>query len=274
MLSICRYLAAVAALMLLLPDLFSAEREKTTVNRWGISVNYARIADHSFSNLQYGGVLVGISGAHGAFYRGSDNWSWEITDRIGVAPGLVNTARTNMLNMYSADLGYGAYWNTGSHWRLRLGSVLGCSGALKTVPLFKNNSVSVDGRVMLSAALGVSREFRVGSSVLKAGWSGSTPVAGVMFVPQDGMTTTETVWKNAVPRSLHFASFHNCQGLDGSLWVDFLTGFVGLRVAVIHNHRWWHSSGTQYYVKEIGVQIGITVALSMRRSADAIRKYQ
>lgn len=271
-----KYIVVVVAVLSLLPHSFGAGgQERTTVNSWALSLSSLRIADHSLSDLQYRGLLVCVNGRHGAFYRGSDRLSWEISDRFGMAPMLVNTARTNLLDMYCLNLGFGTYWNTNpdKRFRFKAGCIAEASGGWKNSPKFMNNSLSVDGRLMLSAAVGAGFFFRMGKRGCRIGWDGSVPLAGVMFVPVAGMTVSEVAWKNAWSGSFHFASIHNCQGVKGSLKADFMLGFADLRIAFLHDHLWWNASGVQFYSKEFGVQAGIVVELSMHGRTGEGRKY-
>ncbi|MGN1210781.1 MAG: hypothetical protein ACI4TM_03790 [Candidatus Cryptobacteroides sp.] len=271
-----KYLTVLAvALLLLSPSFAAGGQERTTVNSWALSFSSLRIADHSLSNLQYAGLLVCVNGRHGAFYRSSDRLSWEISDRFGVAPSMINTAKTNLVDLYCLNLGFGTYWNTDPERRFRFkaGCVAEASGGWKNSPKFMNNSLSVDGRLMLSAAAGAGFFFRMGKCGCTVGWDGTVPLAGVMFVPGKGLTASEVAWKNAWGDSFHFASLHNCQGVKGCLRADFMLGFVDLRIAFLHDHLWWNASGVQFYSKEFGVQVGIVAELSMHGRTGVGRKY-
>lgn len=258
-------LAALFAL--LYASFLPAQELPVSLNRWGVSVNALRIADHSLSNQLYTGPMVCLHGWHSGSYSKCGQLTWEISDRAGVAPRLINPSGTNLLNGYSLELGYGTYWNMEPKgpFRLKVGCVAEASGGWKNAPKFMNNSLSVDGRLMFLAAAGAGFFFKTGKYGLGVAWTGSLPVAGVMFVPAEGMTVSEVAWKGAWAESFHFASFHNCQGVKGSLALSFHTGNVDLSLALLHNHLWWKASGVQYHCGELGIQLGLAVELSMHR---------
>lgn len=249
--------------------------ECIVVNRWSISAGKMLLADHSLSDMQYKGVTVGIHGNHGTFFRNSTRWSWEIYDKVAVSPMLINPARTNLISNYSFLVGYGANYNffVDNKLGIKLGPALEAFGGWKSSPRYINNSLSVDASLQLALSVGICYFLNFHSWALNVGWSGTVPFAGLMFVPSDGMTPAQVVWKKAWKKALHFSSIHNNQAISASLWFDFHLKSIGLRLALMHGHHWWHSSGIQYYTKDVGMQLGVIVELVMHGRNQSNRYY-
>ena len=244
----------------------AATSGRAVVNRWSISAGRMLLADHSLSDMQYKGLTIGIHGNHGTFFRNSTRWSWEIFDKIAASPMLINPARTNLINSYSLLAGYGVHCNfrVAENFRIKLGPALEASGGWKASPKYMNNSLSVDASLQLALSGGISYRFDFPSWSLSTGWTGAVPCAGLMFVPGYGMTAAQVVWRNAWADAIHFSSFHNNQAIRGSLWLDFHLRYVSLRLAMMHDHHWWHSGGIQFYTKSLGVQVGVIVEIVLR----------
>lgn len=240
--------------------------DRTVMNRWSISACSMRLADHSLSDMQYHGFSVGIHGNHGTFFKKSKMWSWELYDRLSIAPILVNPAITNLISNYDFLIGYGAHCNfcPAENLRIKLGPALEANGGWKSAPRYMNNSLSVDASLQLALSAGICYRFDFPSWSLSTGWTGSVPCAGLMFVPGYGMTVAQVVWRNAWADAIHFSSFHNNQAIRGSLWLDFHLRSVSLRLAMMHDHHWWHSGGIQFYTKSLGVQMGVIVEIVLR----------
>ena len=248
-------------------NLFSAETICRSKNRFAINIAEMAITDHYLSNQEYKGLSLGLDINHTNYYNNTNNRiSWQVYDhwRYG---RLINPSYTAMIQYIGGNIGFASHYNwlPIKNLRLMAGSAIDIYGALKTQSRNVNNPYSGDIQLNLMASLGAQYQFSFNKWALTFDYLATSPLIGGMFVPEMGESYYE-IYLN-LPASLnnvtHFTSFHNRQGVNGSLSVNFVLPTVTLFVGMTHNHQWWQANQTNFYIKELSGQVGIALNLGI-----------
>lgn len=261
---------------------------KPVTSKFSILTGPARFTNHFLNSQEYSGPMMGLEMEFGRFYRNSDKVSWELTlshmramHRKMWGGGLENAAETSYISTQLYDVDYAAYYNwllwdrlqvkVGGSFNIFGDFVMGDNNAI-------NNILSVDLQTQFYAAAGL----RYGWDFKKFGLD----IYGNISMPFMGLMSVDDRYENfiqsAIPddfnvkeyNHLRFSSFHNLQGVNGELGVDFAFRKLSLSVAYESRNRWWTAYELQNYRKMSFFKIGLSVKLATpRKTYKASERY-
>ena len=247
-------------------ELLATETICHSNNRFAINIGKMAITDHYLSNQEYKGLSLGLDINHTNYYNNTNNrLSWQIYDNWRYSQ-LINPSYTAIIQYIGCNAGFATHYNWYPTKNLRLiaGSAIDAYGALKTQSRNINNPYSGDIQLNLLASIEAQYQLSWRKWALSFNYLTTTPLIGVMFVPEIGQSYYE-IYLNlpSLNNITHFTSFHNRQGIKGNLSINFILPTVTLFVAMTHNHQWWKANNMNFYIKELSGQIGIALNLSI-----------
>ena len=267
----------------------SLSDRKPVTSKWQYLSGNAAYTNHHLNLQEYKGYLVGLQATHGRFFRKSDRLSWQLTlmhyrnmNRPQVAgSGLHNPAKTSALSaqFYEADYAVHYNWLFAERLQVRLGGYFGVNAG---VLLCDHNAVNNAGSEELHAQLYASLQLRYGWDLKKLGIdiyaNAATPFVGARTADGRYMGFAEQVAGGQLKTSpyKHFvlSSFHNTQGVNWEMGLDFVLNRITLSVAYGANSRWWSDYEVMNYRKNSFLKLGVSVNLvSLQRGKVSNRQF-
>jgi hypothetical protein len=258
-------------------------------SKWQYLSGNAAYTNHHLNLQEYKGYLLGLEATHGRFFRKSDRLSWQLTlmhyrnmNRSRVAgSGLHNPANTAKISVqfYEADYAVHYNWLFAERLQVRLGGYFGMNaGAL----LCDDNAVNNAASEELHAQLYASLQLRYGWDLKKMGLdiyaNAATPFAGIRTADARYMGLAEQIvggqLKTSPYKHVVLSSFHNTQGVNWEIGLDFVLNRLTLSVAYGANSRWWSDYEVMNYRKNSFLKLGVSVNLvSLQRGKVSNRQF-
>jgi hypothetical protein len=189
--------------------------------RWGIGV--AEIHDSYLSGLNYTGLNLQYNSEVAAFLskERTDLVYWYRSNaRFGL---LFNPAGTSMMQSYRYEEALGLNYrggfleNTGIQAGLFADAGIGAKYIARNV----NNPFNLDAYTNLNISAGGSVPYDLFGKLVYLDWKLQMPLAGLMFVPENGASYYEMFSFENQQHMIHFASLHNQIGLKADLSARF-----------------------------------------------------
>lgn len=249
------------------------DREKVVSNKISLLLGPGNYVNQYFSPHQYHGVLVGLKAEHGAFYKRSENLSWDYSTMFFSSPGhhafsetrLINPAGSAYIAMNDIRLEYGTHyhWNLTDNFAIKLGgSVDFMAGLNKSLPDGINNSVDFDLQTQFKLSGGLKYGLTFNRFALAVFGDISVPVVGGVYVSDkyEGPGKTTDVTASTVNHFI-LSSFHNMKAYDSEIGIDFTFHTMTFSVSAEKLCRKWHAYGVQNVRDFTFVKIGFGVDL-------------
>lgn len=255
-------------------------REEKIVNaKWSLNFGSGSVANHYLSEYEYAGRLYGLQAEFGAFYKRSENLSWDLdlsltstmtfSGKIYDA-GLANPTETNfwMLKNYSVKYGTSYNWNPAPNLYLRTGGTFELFlGSNSCLPDNINNSSDFDFMPQLNASAGIKYGWTLKKFSLYMYGDFEMPVLGGALVSSKYQSSASHLFHDVDHGGKNIfilTSFHNMQGFNSEIGVDFSFNKWSLFVAHKMFNRWWNAYDSQNYRKYDMLKIGVAVDLVSR----------
>ena len=264
---------------------------KPVTSKWSLLTGAAAFANHYLSNQEYNGDINGFEAIHGRYFRKSDRLSWRLTlthlrsmhSKIFEWGGLKNPAGLSIMSVQTYEADYAVFydWTFFDRLQVRAGGSFNLYGGYNgcTNGHSINNIISVDLQTQIYGAA----QIRYGWNFKKFGFdlyaNVSTPLLGVMFVNGRYESFLESIPNSPLTvrgyKHTQFSSFHNLQGANFELGMDFaLRSNVALSFGIAAYNRYWTANQLQNYRTNTVLKIGLSVDLvSLKRSAVSSRKF-
>ena len=248
---------------------------KPVTSKWSFVSGTAQYANHYISPQEYSGEIWGIEAIHGRFYKKSDKVSWKL--RLNhlrkmhnnlIGGGLTNPANTSYLSTQSYEVDYATHykWLLFNRLQVRVGGSLNIYGDyMQNDDNSINNILSINLQTQLFALA----ELRYGMDFKKFGLDIYANI-GTPFIGFSSFDDRyESFFLSIMPGELNtnsynhfkFTSFHNMQGLNFEIGVDFALRNLTLSVSYEERNRWWNGFELQNYRKNSLLKLGISVNL-------------
>lgn len=265
----------------------TSDKEKVVTNRWSIVTGEVIYANHYFTNQEYKGILLGVKGEHGAFYKKSDRLSWNMDLSFQMAPysdvmaelSPSNPAGTTHVSFYNLLAEYGTFynWSPSSNLHIKAGGTFEINGGVNlSKPNSINNILDLDFQPQFKVAAGV----RYGWDFRKIGvhvyGDVAVPFMGFMLVSSQYQGNIGMIPSEILPSSIDhlvFSSFHNLSGYNMELGVDLIFKNCSLFISNEIWNRWWNAYGIQNYRKYNLTKIGFSVDLVSRSRLNSKNRY-
>lgn len=261
------------------------QREKVVTNKWSFLNGEGTFANHYMTNQEYNGWTIGIKAEHGAFYKRSENLSWDYDLSFYTSPyfkvmpdfALANPAKTTYISHFGLNTAYGTHyhWNIGEHLSIKAGGFFDVLAGLNLgKPDSINNGMTVDLQTQLEASAGLRYNVEWWKLNVAFFWNIATPVMGFMLVDSKYQDFFKN--ENILPGNLNhfvFSSFHNMQGYDTEFGVDIIFKHLTLSISDDSQRRWWHAYGLQNYRLFSFAKIGVSVDLVSRSRKTSSNRY-
>ena len=248
---------------------------KPVTSKWSYVSGTAEYADHYLNNQQYSGDISGIEAIHGRFFKKSDNLSWKLslnhlrkmhTNYFG--EGLINAANTSYISTQSYEADYAVHYNwlfndrlqvrAGGSFNVYGGFIMGDKNAV-------NNILCVDLQTQFKGSV----EVRYGWDFEKFGLdiyaNAAAPLFGLMAVDERYESFMATIPNSEFNLKEYnhfvFSSWHNNQGMNFEMGVDFALKRLSLCISYEERNRWWNAYELQCYRKNSLLKLGISVNL-------------
>jgi hypothetical protein len=261
------------------PSAKALTETKPVTSKWSLISGGASYTSHFLNSQQYVGSIMGIEASHGRFYRKSDCVSWKLTlghTRNILGTALLNAAQTSHIKTQSYEVDYAVFYNWIIKDRLQLrlggsfnvfgGLILGDANAV-------NNAITVDLQTQFYA----QAQIRYGWDFKKWGLdlyaNLSTPFMGMMAVDNRYEGFVESMIDSDLNvkgfNHIKFSSFHNLQGLNFELGIDFAFRSLSLSLAYEAKNRCWNAYELQSYRKFSLIKLGVSVNLFAQKNRKA-----
>lgn len=265
------------------------EREKIVTNKWSMVAGYGSIANHYLSDQEFNGNLMGVMGEHGAFYKKSENLSWDLDLSALLTPSIAgstelllsNPANTCVLKTYHLSAKYGTHYN----WELANNLFIKTGGTFellfasnKTSPNSINNTLSFDMQTQLMASAGI----KYGRDFKKLGFYAyadiDIPFGGIILVDSRYQSSVSGIGggHNILPGNINhfkFSSFHNLQGYNLEIGCDFVFNNLTFSISNEKYNRWWNAYELQNYRKFDLIKLSLSVDLVSRTRRNSNNRY-
>lgn len=248
---------------------------KAVTSKWSLVTGTAQYASHYLSPQEYSGVIWGIEAIHGRFYKKSDNVSWKLRlnhlrkmhSNIG-GGGLENPAKTAHASVQAYEVDYATHYNWlfFNHLQVRVGGSLNIYGDyMQNHEHAINNVMTINLQTQLYALA----EVRYGMDFKRFG----IDIYANIGTPFIGFSSFDDRYEpfitSVVPGEINvnaynhfkFTSFHNMQGLNFEIGVDFALRDLTLSFSYEERDRWWNGFELQNYRKNSLLKVGISVNL-------------
>lgn len=261
--------------------------EKVVSTKWSILLGSGSAANHYLSEYEYSGQIVGLEADFGAFYKRSENLSWDLNLSLISAQtlfgdqesGLTNPASTNFWNLLNISVSYGTSynWNPVPNLYLKAGGTFNVHvGSNSCKPNNINNDTDFDLMPQLNASAGI-----------KYGWTlkkCSLSLYGDFEMPILGGALVSSKYHNSMSNIIHdvgkgensafiFTSLHNMHGFNSEIGVDFSFDKWSFFFAHKLYNRWWNAYDSQNYRKYSMLKVGVAVDLVSRPHAKCNGRY-
>lgn len=250
------------------------ENKRVVTNKWSLLVGSASVTDHYMTNQEFKGSLIGIKGEHGAFFKESENLSWDLDLSFAAAPkigpidafALDNPAGTAKIVIYDLNVQYGVHynWNPAERLFIKAGGFFDLRGAMNSlIPNGINNARTIDFQPQFKAAAAIKYGWDLKNCDIDLYANFALPFMGFMLVNtkyEFALGNNSEILPGEQKHFL-FTSFHNLSGFNMEVGVDFV--FNGLTLSLSHegNNRWWNAYELQNYRKYSFFKIGFGVDL-------------
>lgn len=262
-------------------------KEKVVTSRWSFSIGAVDYVNHFLSSQEYsGGPLMRVKVENGAFYKRSENLSWDLDltfvstrdSDLGNLPS--NPAGTNNVSMtdYVVEYGTSYNWNPISNLYLRAGgSFEVLAGMYMTMPNSVNNSADIAFQPQFKATAGIKYGWTFKNSGIFLYADLGVPFMGLTLVGSHFEAARDIIHLGellpATFNHLKFSTFHNLQGYNLEVGADFVFNKFTIFMSMDMNHRWWNAYGTQNYKKYELFKIGLGVDLVSRSRVKSNNRY-
>lgn len=263
-------------------------KENAMTNRWSLISGTAVAADQYMTNQEYSGDFSGLGWELGRFYKKKENLSWNLDMTFISSPyfkaldmhGLVNPAGSTSLAIYNLWAEYGTFynWNPVTNLYITAGGSLDLRFGLNNgKPNSINNQIDLDLQTQFKAAAGI----KYGWTFKKWGIS----LRGDFAVPFIGMFLCGTQFESSMDSLIdskilnsnnnpfRLSSFHNLQGFNYELAVDFEFQNCTIFITTGANNRWWTAGGINNYRKFEISKIGLSLDLISRSRINSRNRY-
>lgn len=263
------------------------DREKIVTSRWSLVSGSATYANHYFADHEYAGSIIGLKMEHGAFYKRSENLSWDLDVSFLSAPyfesitdfALANPAQTTFVSLYNLFAEYGTYynWNPVENLHIKAGGAFEIfSGLNMSLPNSINNMLDIDFQPQFKAAAGVRYGWDFDRFGIHLYADLKIPFMGFMTVGSRYQGITDIFLSEFLTGTINhmvFSSFHNYSGYNLDMGIDFVFNKVTLTLANVGEKRWWNAYGLQNYRKYSMTKIGLSVDLISRSRLNSNNRY-
>lgn len=262
-------------------------REKVVTSRWSFVSGSATYANHYFTNQEYNGEILGAKMEFGAFYKRSENLSWDFDASFVMSPyskaipdfALANPAKTTFVALYDFFAEYGTYynWNPVENLHIKAGGAFEVLAGLNIAqPNSINNQVDVDFQPQFKAAAGIKYGWNFRKVGIHLYADLKIPFMGFMTASSKYQGITDAVQSEILPGSINhmkFSSFHNYSGYNLDMGVDFVFRKLTFTIANVGDNRWWNAYGVQNYRRFNLTKIGFSVDLVSRTRLNSNNRY-
>lgn len=261
--------------------------EKIVTAKGSALIGVGYVANHFLSEYEYEGSLVGIDAEFGAFYKRSENLSWDLDLSIvttmnmhgDYSSSLSNPAKTNywMLKNYSVQYGTSYNWNPAKNLYLKAGGAFNFLFGTNTCkPDNINNSVDFDIQPQLKASAGIKYGWTFNKFALYLYGDIEVPVLGGALVSSKYQSSSASLNNDITKGEKNvfiLTSFHNMQGFNSEIGIDFSFDKCSIFISADIYNRWWNSYDIQNYRKYRMLKIGVAVDLVSRPHAKCNCRY-
>lgn len=188
-----------------------------------LGMGVAEIYDSYLSGLNYTGVNLHYSSEIAGYLHKSNSdyvYWYRSNARIGI---LSNPAVTSLMQSFRFEeaigLNYRGSFLHGIGLQAGLFADAGIGG--KYISRNVNNPFNLDFYTNLNLSAGGNAPYELFSRLVYFQWQVQLPVAGIMFVPENGATYYEMFSFKNFNQTIHFASLHNQVGLKLDLSARF-----------------------------------------------------
>ncbi|VBB48281.1 conserved exported hypothetical protein [uncultured Paludibacter sp.] len=251
-------------------SLFSQTQETQTYNlvtnsnTFGIGSSF--ILDPYLSPFEYSGWHVEYQNEHQQYISSKDTL-FSIKNRFNFQLGEAkHPTRINSMLFFNGnyDLGFHYHWRPvynltfqfGGSWDMDLGG--------KYISRNVNNPFSLDLYSNLNASASTNYKFRVNffnwfSQNFRAEYGVRTPLLGVMFVPEQGVSYYELFSLNNLKDAFHFSSIHNRRAILQYLNLDIPVRFTTFRIGFVQDFLQYKANDIIFHKNNLSVQVGCVV---------------
>lgn len=221
------------------------QEENPLRNVWSAKLGNIRLADSYLSPLAYNGTVVGWEAQHERYYKKHvGTLSWRNRNSLTLATTL-NLAYSASISYLAGSISYGTFYHFEplKNLRVRAGGYVDLAPGVKYNSRNSNNIASVDASATLYGEIGVRYHLPISSQLaILLGGEVSTPMLGLMFVPEMGSNYYE-MWKlKDFDNTIHFSTFHNRYGVSGKLYADLQFSGFSLRLAYMPEVEYWSAN--------------------------------
>lgn len=259
-------------------------KEKIVTNKWSFVFGSPTYVNHYFSNQEYsGGSMVGIAGEHGAFFRKRENLAWNLKLTGLASPksfAATNPAKTSAITSYilSAEYGVSHHWNPVKNLYLRAGGAFNFEGGWFSAPMGINNVADLLVQPQLKATAGIKYAINFKNMSINIFGDFGLPFMGLASVGSKyegsfNILTSPTNLNKPVINHFAFTSFHNLQGYNFDLGLDFQFRNFSFVFSLEQNSKWWHAYDVQNYKKITMLKLGFSVDLISRSRIISKNRY-
>lgn len=282
---VCIFIIIVLSNILTAKAEDASTKEKVVTNKWSLVFGDVTFTNHYLTNHEYTGIAMGVKGEHGAFYKKSENLSWDFDLTLLCAPysdavpemALSNPAGTSYIGMYNIMTEYGTHynWNPKDRLYLKAGASFDVLfGFYIGKPNSINNAVSVDLQTQLKASAGIKYGWNLKKSSFNLFGDLSFPFLGLMMVDSryQGAMHDNNVF-STVDKHMLLSSLHNLHGYDMELGVELVFKKTALTISYEEFNRWWSSYELQNTRMYGMFKIGLSVDLISRSRIGSKNRY-
>lgn len=206
-------------------DTLSSVQMQSRDTQWGMGL--AEIHDSYLSGLVYAGLNMQYTSEVAAFLT-KDRTDYVYWYRSNTRFGLLfNPAVTSMMQSYRYEQALGLNYRGGflKHTGIQAGLFADIGLGAKYISRNINNPFNLDFYTNLNLSAGGIYPYEILGKTVYFQWRLQVPVAGIMFVPENGASYYEMFSFNHFDHSFHFASLHNQVGMKA----DFSARFTLLK---------------------------------------------
>ncbi len=136
----------------------------------------------------------------------------------------------------------------GTGWAVGIGS--------KYLARNVNNPASLDLQTGLNGVMNLDYSFRIWKVDCRVNYGLTTPLTGVIFVPQQGMTYYEIFSLNNFAKTIHFTSLHNRQAINHSFDFDVRFNKMTIRLGVSQDYRIYRANDMVFKYNGLNISLG------------------
>jgi len=253
-------------LFFILCSLFSQEQKNTiTSGGWSLGVGGVNIYDEYLSPLVYTGTI--IRGDYESMrFISLTNKNISLQRTLMVSSGFTNNpAQTNSIFYLSVRLGVGMHYHFRpvTNLKIMVGGVWDLLFASKYSFNNGNNPYSADISTHLNASGIAQYLLKINKFPIMFRYSVTTPVVGVMFVPEYGASYYEMFTLGKLGNAIHLASINNNIAWNSSLTADFIFKKMILRLAYYHDYQKNNANSLHFETMQNVFSLGTVINFSV-----------